>query len=172
MIKYNRMVFFLTAFFIMLCFLPLDAQDKEFIKETAKYVEEGKELYENKKYYEAVEVLTKVLKMDPWNNEAKILLEKALEQIENLTGRLTEGFDFLDKGDIDGAYEKFLYVKDNSSPKEEDLYGLLAGGFNSIEKMKKRMVYEKIINKGDGFLDQKEFDTALDLFSFAEKFYP
>ena len=110
MIKYNRMVFFLTAFFLMLCFLPLRAQDREFIKETAKYVEDGKELYENKNYYEAVEVLTKVLERDPWNDEAKILLEKALEQIENLIGRLTEGFDFLDKGDIDGAYEKFLYV--------------------------------------------------------------
>ncbi|HEB30309.1 MAG TPA: hypothetical protein ENI15_05460 [Spirochaetes bacterium] len=172
MIKYNRMVFFLTAFFVMLCFLPLRAQDKEFIKETAKYVEDGKEFYENKNYYEAVEVLTEVLKRDPWNDKAKILLEKTLEKIEDLTGRLKDGFEFLDKGDIDGAYENFLYVKDNSNPKEEDLYGLLAGGFNSIEKMKKRKVYEKIINKGDGFLDQKEFDAALDLFSFAEKFYP
>lgn len=170
--KYNRMVFFLTAFFIMLCFLPLRAQDKEFIKETAEYVEEGKELYENKNYYEAVEVLTKVMKLDPWNNEAKILLEKALQQIEDLTGRLKEGFELLDKGDVEGAYENFLYVKVNSSPKTKDLYGLLAGGFNWIEKMKNRQVYEKIIDKGDGFLDQKEFDTALDVYSFAEKFYP
>ena len=77
--KYNRLVFFLTAFFVMLCFLPLGAQDKESLKESAKYVEEGKKLYENKNYYEAVELLTEVLRLDPWNNEAKILLEKTPE---------------------------------------------------------------------------------------------
>jgi tetratricopeptide (TPR) repeat protein len=52
------------------------------------------------------------------------------------------------------------------------MYGLLAGGFNSIEKMKNRRVYEKIVDKVDGYLDQKEYDYALGLYSFAEKFYP
>ena len=155
-----------------MCFFPLAAQDKESLKETAKYMEKGKELYENKDYYGAVEVLTKVLKLDPWDNEAKLLMEKSLKKIEDLTIRLKEGFESLDEGDIDRAYESFVYVKDNSSPKTEDIYGLLAGGFNSIEKMKNRNVYEKIIEKGNVFLDKEEYDTALDVYSFAEKFYP
>jgi tetratricopeptide (TPR) repeat protein len=172
MIKYNRIIFVFMTIIIMLCFFPLGAQDKESLKETAKYVEQGKELYENKNYYAAVEVLTEVLKLDPWNNEAKILLEKSLEKIEELTGRLKEGFESLDEGDVDKAYESFLFVKDNSSPKTEDLYDLLAGGFNSIEKMKNMQVYEKIIEKGDGFLDQEEYDSALEVYTFAVKFYP
>lgn len=148
------------------------AQDKEFVKETARYVEEGKRHYENQNYYEAVEIWTEVLKLDPWNKEVKILIEKALGKIEELTEKLNEGFELLDEGKVDEAYDIFLQVKNSSSPEIEELYSLLAGGFNSIERIKNKEKYDNIIEQGDQYLEGNKFDSAINLYTYAEKFYP
>ncbi len=156
----------------VLNYSQVPAQDKKFVKEAVRYIEEGKGHYENQNYYEAVEIWTEVLKLDPWNNEVKILIEKALGKIEELTEKLNEGFELLNEGKVDEAYDSFLHVKNNSSPKSEELYSLLAGGFNSIERVKNKEKYDKIIEQGDRYLEGDKFDPAINLYTYAEKFYP
>jgi len=148
------------------------AKDKDVLRRTYQYIEQGKELYDEKNYYAAVEKWTEVLKVDPWNAEVKLLIEDALGEIELLTEKLDEGFDLLENGNIDEAFETFVYVKDNSSPETRDLYSLLASGFNSIEQMRNRAIYEKIIRRGDQFTKTGKYEQALELFVFAQKFNP
>ena len=68
------------------------AKDKDVLRQSSRYIDKGKELYQNKDFYGAVEVWTEVLKVDPWNEEVKKLIEDALGKIEELTAQLDEGF--------------------------------------------------------------------------------
>jgi len=153
-------------------FLAAFAKDKDILRLTAQYIEQGKVLYAEKDYYRAVEKWTEVLKADPWNEEVKLLIEDALGEIERLTEKLDEGFAQLEKGNIDEAFETFVYVKNNSSPETRDLYSLLASGFHSIEQMRNRAIYEKIVRTGDELTRTGNYDQAIRLFVFAPKFDP
>jgi tetratricopeptide (TPR) repeat protein len=153
-------------------FLAAFAKDKDILRLTSQYIEQGKALYEEKDYYEAVEKWTEVLKVDPWNEEVKLLIEDALGEIELLTEKLDEGFNLLEKGNISEAFETFVYVKNNSSPETRDLYSLLVNGFNSIEQMRNKAIYERIVRKGDELTHTGKYDQALRLFVFAHKFDP
>lgn len=153
-------------------FLAAFAKDKDILRLTSQYIEQGKALYEEKDYYGAVEKWTEVLKVDPWNEEVKLLIEDALGEIELLTEKLDEGFNLLEKGNISEAFETFVYVKNNSSPETRDLYSLLVNGFNSIEQMRNKAIYERIVRKGDELTHTGKYDQALRLFVFAHKFEP
>jgi tetratricopeptide (TPR) repeat protein len=148
------------------------ANDKDIIRRTSHYVEQGKALYAEKDYYGAVERWTEVLKADPWNEEVKLLIEDALGEIERLTEKLDEGFVLLEKGNLDEAFETFVYVKNNSSPETRDIYSMLARGFYSIERMRNRAIYERIILTGDELTRAEKYDQALRVFLFAHKFDP
>ena len=52
-------------------------KDRDIIKQSARFIQEGKELFDRNDYYGAVEKWTEALKGDPWNSEAKLLIEKA-----------------------------------------------------------------------------------------------
>jgi tetratricopeptide (TPR) repeat protein len=152
--------------------MSISARDKDIIKESARYIEEGKLLYNKKDYYGAIDKWNEVLKIDPWNEEAKSLIKNALEKIDNLTEKLGEGFKLLDEGKTDEAFDIFLYVKENSTPESIELYIPLASGFNTIERLKNRGRFKKIVERGDEMSREGKYDDALRLYSFARKFNP
>jgi tetratricopeptide (TPR) repeat protein len=148
------------------------AKDKDVIKQSSQYITAGKERFKSKDYYGAVEIWTEVLKVDPWNEEVKALIETALKKIEELTEKLDEGFELLEADRVDEAYTVFLYVKENSNPENKDLYEHVARGFNTIERIRNREKYTKLIEEADGLLESGKYEDALDLYSYAYKFNP
>ena len=171
----KRTVLILGACIFLVARIPFSAafaNDKDIIRRTSHYVEQGKALYAEKDYYGAVEKWTEVLKADPWNEEVKLLIEDALGEIEHLTEKLDEGFVLMEKGNLDEAFETFMYVKNNSSPETRDIYSMLARGFYSIERMRNRAIYERIILTGDELTRAEKYDQALHVFLFAHKFDP
>ena len=74
-----------------------------------------------------------MLKVDPWNEEVKILIEKALKRYEELTGRLDKAYVLLDEGSLDEAELEFNYISENSSSRNEELSGLVEKGLKAIE---------------------------------------
>ena len=165
---------FMIVILIFLCAPPIsiNARDKDILKETSRYIEEGKLLYDKKDFYGAVDKWTEVLKVDPWNEEAKNLIKNALERIDDLTEKLGEGFELLELGKTDEAFDIFLYVKENSIPESIELYTPLVSGFNTIERLKNRERFEKIVEQGDKQLKEGKYDDALRLYSLAQKFNP
>jgi len=171
MICLKVLVVCVLLFLIYPSFLSF-ARDKDIIKETAQYIEQGKVLFNKKDYYGAVELWTEVLRVDPWNEEVKKLIAEALARIDELTEKLSEGFEALDKGNVDEAFNTFLYVKENSTPTSGDLYMPLANGFNTIERLKNKERYRQIVERGDELFKEGKYDDALYLYFFARKFDP
>ena len=167
-----RILVFSVFIFMFYSSLPSLARDKDIIKKTDQYIEEGRELFNNKDYYGAVEKWTEALKMDPWNKEVKMLIGDALVRIEELTEKVNEGFGLLDAGKVDKAFKTFLYVKDNSNPETLDIYMLLVSGFNMIEQITNKERYDKIIKRGDELFEIRKYDDALRMYYFAPKFNP
>jgi tetratricopeptide (TPR) repeat protein len=171
--RHWKEIFLVIALVLYCCTsVSVYSRDKDILRETAKQIEEGKLLYAKKDYYGAVDKWTEVLKVDPWNEEAKNLIRNALQKIDDLTEKLGEGFELLDSGKIDEAFELFRYVKENSTPKSVELYTPLVSGFNTIEKLKNRDRFRIIVEHGDELFNEGKYDDALMLYSFAYKFNP
>ena len=171
--RHWKEIFLIIALVLYCCTsVSVYSRDKDILRETAKQIEEGKLLYAKKDYYGAVDKWNEVLKVDPWNEEAKNLIRNALQKIDNLTEKLGEGFELLDSGKIDEAFELFRYVKENSTPKSVEIYTPLVSGFNTIEKLKNRDRFRIIVEHGDELFNEGKYDDALMLYSFAYKFNP
>jgi tetratricopeptide (TPR) repeat protein len=147
-------------------------KDKDILKQSARLIEEGRLLFDQNDYYGAVEKWTTVIKADPWNEEAKLLIEKTLVIIEELTARTNRGFESLEGGDLEDATEDFRYVKDHINPDSRSLYALVVSGFNLIEEGRNRKRYRSILETGDLYLREGKLEEAERTYVFARKFFP
>jgi len=161
-----------TVLLFLFTALTLYGREKDTLKQIEEYTAEGKELYNEQYYIGAVEKWMQVLKIDPWNDEVKVLIEKALKKYEELTQKVEEGYLLLEEGEPQLAYKTFLYVKKKSSQKSKDLYALVVRGLRSTEELKNRERYLGIIEKGDTFLNQGKYDAARNIYHYAHKFFP
>ena len=122
---------------ILLCLMllaqPLYARRKSTQRQLEQSVKEGKELYDEMYYMGAIEKWTEVLKVDPWNEEVKILIEKALKRYEDLNSRLEKGFTLLDEGSLEEAEGEFNFILENSSARNRDLRALVEKGLKATE---------------------------------------
>lgn len=64
---------------VVLLAQPVYARWKNKQRELERSVQEGRELYEEMYYMGAIEKWTDVLKVDPWNEEVKLLIENAMK---------------------------------------------------------------------------------------------
>ena len=162
------------AVFLILVLLaqPVYARRRSTQRELERAVKEGRELYEEKYYMGAIEKWTDVLKVDPWNEEVKLLIERALKRYEELTGRLETAYQLLEDGSLDEAHTEFLYVQENSSSKNEDMSVLVDRGLEAVEHARRDLRYREIIEEGDLYLDRAEFKSALASYEAATEFYP
>lgn len=99
-----------------------------------RYIEEGMSFFNEHYYLGAVLSWGHALEIDPLNEEVQTLIAGALERFEELNRNLEDGFRFLEVGDTLRAYERFIYVKKNSSTKEKALYSLLERGIDEVKK--------------------------------------
>jgi tetratricopeptide (TPR) repeat protein len=148
------------------------SKDKDILKQSVQLIEEGRKLFDQNDYYGAVEKWTNVLKADPWNEEAKLLIEKALVIIDELTARTNRGFESLEGGNLDNATKDFLYVMERINPDSRSLYALVVSGFNLIEEKKNRDRYRSILEKGDLYLNEGKLEDAERTYVFARKYFP
>ena len=163
----------LTAFLIVaLLAQPLYARRRVKPRELETSIKEGKKLYEEMYYMGAIEKWTYVLKVDPWNEEVKILIEKALKRYEDLTSRLENAYELLDESSLDEAEIAFNYILENSSSKNRDLSALVEKGLKTIQTVRRDQHYDGLIDEGDGHLTLKAFDDALATYREAMEFYP
>jgi tetratricopeptide (TPR) repeat protein len=163
-----------TLLFLLLLLLsqPLYARQRSSPRQLERAIREGKELYEENHYLGAIDIWTEVLKKDPWNEEAKLLIEKALKQYEELTSHLEIGYAFLEEGRFDGAQEEFVYVQENSSENDEELQDMVSRGFEAVRLARRDQQYMDFIGEGDQHLELQEFDAALASYEEAQDFYP
>jgi tetratricopeptide (TPR) repeat protein len=166
--------FILLISLIIFLFLsqPLFGRQKSSLRQLERAIKEGKELYDASHYMGAIEVWTEVLKEDPWNEEVKLLIEKALKKYEELTARLEHGYDLLEEGRIDEAQDEFSYVYEKSSSRDDEIVGMVDRGLEAVETARRDRRYMEMITEGDLHLERDEFDVALASFEGALKFYP
>lgn len=157
---------------VVLLAQPVYARWKNKQRELERSVQEGRELYEEMYYMGAIEKWTDVLKVDPWNEEVKLLIEKALKKHEELASRLKKAFLLLEEGKQDDASSEFNYVQENSSPKNRELTVLVGRGLQAVEDARRDHHYGALIDEGDRHLSREEFDSALESFKEARRFYP
>jgi tetratricopeptide (TPR) repeat protein len=171
----NRMHFARLAallFLLLLLSQPLYARQKSSPRQLERAMREGKELYEENHYLGAIDIWKEILKKDPWNEEAKLLIEKALKQYEELTSHLENGYAYLEEGRIDAAQEEFDYVQANSSENDEELQEMVSRGFEAVGLARRDRQYMEIIGGGDQHLELQEFDAALAAYEEARNFFP
>jgi tetratricopeptide (TPR) repeat protein len=162
----------LTLLALLLCVQPLFGRQKSTPRQLEKIIKEGKALYEADHYMGAIELWTEVLKEDPWNEEVKLLIEKALKKYEELTARLESGYTLLEEGRIDDAQNEFTYVYENSSSRDDEIVGMVDRGLEAVEIARRDKHYMSLIGEGDLLLGQDEFDSALSSYEDALDFYP
>jgi tetratricopeptide (TPR) repeat protein len=151
---------------------PLAGQDKKTREMIEMYTKEGMELYGEKYYLGAVEKWNEVLKLEPWNEDLKILVARALEQYTDLTRRVEDAYRLLQEGKNDQALEAFEAVKEESSPKSRDLYTLLVKGIRTVEERRNRERYQSIIARGDRYMEKGDYEQARNQYLYAPRFYP
>jgi tetratricopeptide (TPR) repeat protein len=167
-IRFLFITFFLTAS----VFSSLSAREKEDLVRLDRTVAAGKELYAEYYYMGAIDKWTEALGIAPWNDEIKSLIAKALKRYEEISKKVEEAYDLLESKDVDGAYTLFLYARENSSHRNEALYDLIVRGIHACEEEKNRIRFQKIIDRGDAYLQASRFDAAENLYTFANKFSP
>jgi tetratricopeptide (TPR) repeat protein len=151
---------------------PLHARQRSSPRELERAIREGKELYEEKHYVGAIEIWTEVLKKDPWNQEVKLLIERALKEYEELTSHIESGFDLLEGGEIEDAQGEFDYVQENSSSDDAELQDMVSRGFEAVRLARRDQQYMGLIGEGDRHLEREEFDAALASYEEAQEFFP
>ena len=151
---------------------PLHARQRSSPRELERAIREGKELYEEKHYVGAIEIWTEVLKKDPWNQEVKLLIERALKEYEELTSHIESGFDLLEGGEIEDAQGEFDYVQENSSSDDAELQDMVSRGFEAVRLARRDQQYMGLIGEGDRHLEREEFDDALASYEEAQEFFP
>jgi tetratricopeptide (TPR) repeat protein len=170
-----RIRFYATLAAILIVVLlaqPVYARRKDIQHELKRSVQEGREFYEEMYYMGAIEKWTYVLKVDPWNEEVKLLIEKALKKYEELTSRLEKAYLLFEEGKLDDARSEFNYVQENSSPKNRELNVLVERGLQAVEDAHRNQHYGELIDEGDHHLNLEEFDNALVSFKEARQFFP
>ena len=163
----------LTAVLIVVLLTqPVYARRKNKQHELDRSVQEGRELYEEMYYMGAIEKWTDVLKVDPWNEEVKIFIEKALKRYEDLTSRLEKAYQLLDEGSLDEAGSEFNYIQENSSSRNRELSAFVKKGLKAIEVARRDQHYAGLIDEGDHHLSFEAFEDALVKFREALEFHP
>ena len=161
---------------ILLCLMllaqPLYARRKSTQRQLEQSVKEGKELYDEMYYMGAIEKWTEVLKIDPWNEEVKILIEKALKRYEDLNSRLEKGFVLLDEGSLDEAEGEFNFILENSSARNRDLRALVEKGLKAAELARRDLHYNGLIDTGDRYMEQEAYRESLAQYREALDFHP
>ncbi len=114
-------------------FVNLHGDEQEAVQLLDRYVSEGKAFYSEHYYLGAVARWSLALRIDPGNDEVQRFIEDALYRYEELTGYLEEGFRLIEESRPADAYERFLYVKKNSSPKNGYLARLITKGMEYAE---------------------------------------
>jgi tetratricopeptide (TPR) repeat protein len=175
MMKRSCMLFQRLSILLLLFLLlsqPLHARQRSSPRELERAIREGKELYEEKHYVGAIEIWTEVLKKDPWNQEVKLLIERALKEYEELTSHIESGFDLLEGGEIEDAQGEFDYVQENSSSDDAELQDMVSRGFEAVRLARRDQQYMGLIGEGDRHLEREEFDAALASYEEAQEFFP
>ena len=167
---FQRLSALLLLFFLLS--QPLHARQRSSPRELEQAVREGKELYEGNHYVGAIEVWTEVLKKDPWNQEVKLLIERALKEYEELTSHLENGYALLEAGEVEGAQGEFDYVQENSSSDDAELQDMVSRGFEAVRLARRDQHYAGLIGEGDRHLEREEFDAALASYEEAQEFFP
>ena len=137
-----------------------------------QYIEEGKSLFDEGNYQEALEKWTEALKIDPWNNEVKKLIDDALKKISNYSEELDIGFNYLKNNNLDKAKEIFNKLSKEIKPSDKKNYELLLKGIKVLEKKEKRKEFDNLLMKGDRYLDAGKIDQAEKVYKNAEKLFP
>jgi len=161
--------------FLLMVFLitqPLYARQRSSPRQIERSIREGKELYDANHYMGAIDKWTEVLKQDPWNEEVKLLIEKALKKYEELTAHVELGYSLLDKGELDGAQNEFGYVQEHSNPGDEELTDMVNRGLEAVGYARRDRQYGMLIDEGDRHLEQQDFDAAISSYEEAHKFFP
>ena len=173
MVYRTRFYAILAAIIIaVLLVQPVYARRKNKQRELEHSVQKGREFYEEMYYMGAIKKWTDVLKVDPWNEEVKLLIEKALKKYEELSSILEKAYLLLEEGKLDDASGEFTYVQENSSPKNRELTVLVERGLRALEDARRDQHYGALIDQGDRHLGQEDFEDAIARYREAQRFYP
>jgi len=149
----------------------LPAKKNEILK-LNQFIEEGKILYEEGNYQGALERWTEALKLDPWNDEVKKLIDSALKKLGDLSEELNKGFEYLENNNLDKAEEIFDNLSKIIEPKDEKNYELLQKGINILEEKRKKEEFNTLLEKGDKYLNSGKIDLAERTYKDAERLSP
>jgi tetratricopeptide (TPR) repeat protein len=134
--------------------------------------EQGMELYEQRYYLGAVEKWNQALDLEPWNEEIRLLVEEALARRAEVTRTVREAYLLLDEGRVERAGELLARAREKSSPRGEELYGLIVRGMRAVERALNRERYLRLIEEGDRRLEREDFQGAREYYAVARKFDP
>jgi tetratricopeptide (TPR) repeat protein len=113
-----------------------------------------------------------VLEYEPWNEDVKVWIEKALAVRVELARKVNRAYSLLEEEDWTGAEVLLAQARGESSPKSEELYGMIVRGMRMVENQRNRERYRQLIEEGDQFLEAEKFGEAREFYLFARKFYP
>jgi tetratricopeptide (TPR) repeat protein len=133
---------------------------------------EGRQLFLQGAYLEAVDRWNRILAQEPWNEEIKNLIERALDRHMELTKLVREAYTFLEKGELDKAEGLFLQAESESHPSSRHLYELITRGMRSIEQQRNEHRYALLLEEGDRLLEREDFQGARAMYEAARRFHP
>jgi len=169
-------IIFLSILLLNTPFSPVNAGKTSYQKrerqKLEQYIEEGKVLYEKGNYQGALEKWTEALKIDPWNNEVKNLIDDVLKKISNFSDELNRGFNYLDNNELDKAKKIFDKLSKEINPEDKKNYELLVKGIALLKEAEKRKEFENLLKKGDSYLNKREVDLAEETFNEARRLFP
>lgn len=91
---------------------------------------------------------------------------------EQVARKVREAHRLLEEGGVDRAEELLAQAREESSPRSEELYGLIVRGMRAVEIARNRERYLRLIEEGDRRLEQEDFQGAREYYAFARKFHP
>ena len=169
-------IIFLSILLLNTPFSPVNAGKTSYQKrerqKLEQYIEEGKVLYEKGNYQGALEKWTEALKIDPWNNEVKNLIDDVLKKISNFSDELNRGFNYLDNNELDKAKKIFDKLSKEINPEDKKNYELLVKGIALLKEAEKKKEFENLLKKGDSYLNKREVDLAEETFNEARRLFP
>ncbi len=148
------------------------ASKSENSKAIERFIEEGQALYDRGDYQGAIDKWTEALKIDPWNEEVKELIDKALKMMSGHAKELDRALKLINEGKLDEAKKIIEDLKKKVSPENRDVYNLLKKSELVLKEKERERTYNELLEKGDICLKNREVDKADYYYNRALKLLP
>ncbi len=174
----------LPFFRIILIFIPvllfylitpaifLEASKSKQSEEIQKYIEEGQELFDKGDYQGAIDKWAEALKIDPWNEEVKGLIDKALKKMSGYADELNRALKLINEGKLDEASKVIEKLDKVVKPENKDVYAILKKSKEILKEKQKEKKYMDLLKSGDESLKKGELEKAEEYYRSAMKLYP